>query len=395
VPCASIASAQPSWVADKQVATIQGGVTLQLTITFRPANTVSAATSFVGDIVQVSIGVSDIEVVLSDGTVEASGQLGNPPLYMAQVFGPVPALTNVVQIADSSGAGQACALLQTGTVECWGYNGFGQLGNGTTTSSATPVPVTGLTGIGQIVAGGQHMCAIALNGALSCWGQNTSGQLGNGTTTNSSVPVPGPREGAATFNTVALGGAHTCGFIGSVIYCWGNNAYGQLGDNTTTNETGPQQNPVFFGATQVALGNAHTCAVRGDGSVYCWGYNGYGQLGTGNTTNSLTPVKVPISGVAQIAAGFYGNCARKGDGTVWCWGGDGNGQVGDGTQSTVILSPTQVPGLPPSAAIFGGAYDFCSLGTDSSLWCWGDNGAGQLGNGRIYDIAIVPRLVKL
>jgi hypothetical protein len=389
-PCASIGSAQPSWVADKQVVALQAGVITSLTITFRPDNPVGGTPSFVGNIVQVAIGTA-IAVVLSDGTVEAAGDLGGS-LYNAPTFGVVRGLSNVAQLALPTDGLFGCALLKNGTVECWGNNLFGQLGNGTTTASSTPVAVPGLSNVVQIAAGGSHVCAVQSDGTASCWGYNAYGQIGNNATTN--VLSPTPVQHLVT--SIACGLYHTCSIgNGSIPYCWGHNTYGQIGNNTTTDSNVPQSLFMFLGGamTQVSLGYFHTCALRADGSVFCWGNNADGRLGIGSFTNALVPTQVTISNIQQIALNKYASCGRRGDGTVWCWGDDSAGELGDGAFKSEA-SPVQVPGLPASVGVTAGSENACSMGTDLSIECWGDNSLGQLGNGT-YILGWVPVPIKL
>jgi hypothetical protein len=387
--CASIASQQPSWVADKQVLTLQAGVVASLTMTFRPDNPVSETPAFVGNVAQVTPSAFQTDVVMSDGTVEASGTLSGT-LGNTTAFGVVSGLSNIASMAISQGDSWQCALLKSGSAECWGDNGVGQLGNGTTTTANTPVTVSGLSGVTQISAGVDHACAATSTRSVFCWGYNAYGQLGNGTTANSATPgltINGP-------SSVVCGGYHTCALQGGSVWCWGYNAYGQLGSNSTTNTSNPTSYGYMVGITQLALGWGHTCGLRADGNVFCWGYNAYGQLGIGNLTNALVPTQVPLSNVTQIVAGYYSTCARRSDGTVWCWGLDVYGQIGDGSAQQAITSPVQVLGLPPSTSISAGYDTACSIGSDLSLECWGYNGSYQLGTGTT-DNAFTPMLVRL
>ncbi len=180
---------------------------------------------------------------------------------------------------------------------CWGWNSYGQLGDGTTTNRSTPVPVTGLSsGVVSLAAGSGHTCAVTTGGAARCWGWNSYGQLGDGTTTNRSTPVPvtGLPSGVAS---LAAGSGHTCAVTtGGAAKCWGWNSYGQLGDGTTTNRSTPV--PVTGLPPEVAslaAGSGHTCAVTTGGTAKCWGYNFNGQLGDRTTTNRSTPV--PVTGL--------------------------------------------------------------------------------------------------
>jgi alpha-tubulin suppressor-like RCC1 family protein len=393
--CAGIGSQQPSWVADKQVVTLHEGVITWLTMTFRPDNPVTATPNFVGNVVQVAVGAASIAAVLSDGTVEAAGNFAG--LYNAPVFGVVPGLSNVAQIASSLSDFWHCALLKNGTVVCWGSNNYGQLGNGTTTSSTSaPVPVTGLTNVVQLSAGGDHACAVQSGGNLYCWGNNTNGQIGNNATTNVLAPVQVPLStGSNPVLGVSCGGFHTCAVnIYGFVYCWGANGFGQIGNNTTTEAHAPVDlYPETFEYVQLALGYQHTCGLRADGSVFCWGANPYGGLGTGNFNSALVPTQAMISNAQQIAPALYNTCARRSDGTVWCWGSDYNGTNGDGTGASAS-TPLQVPGLPPSTGIAAASFTVCSVGSDLSIECWGDNSYGQLGNGTMIE-GFLPAPLKL
>jgi len=313
---------------------------------------------------EISAGGEFTCALIGDGRVycwgdNSNGQLGNGTTTDSLTPSPVTGLTTA--IAVSAGAAHACALLLPDfETRCWGFNGNGQLGDGTTTGRTTPVTVTGLTNFNsQRSAGGAHTCAVASDGTARCWGNNEFGQLGDNTTTNSSLPVAVSGISTATVLRVASGNTHSCALrFDNTVSCWGRNADGRLGDNTTTDRSAPVPVSGLANVTQIATGDNHTCAVLTDETARCWGFNGNGRLGDGTTTERLTPVTVSgLADVTQIAAGGGHTCARLSDGTAWCWGTNASGELGDGT-TTNRSTPVRVTGFdgstqPPPNGVVG------------------------------------------
>jgi alpha-tubulin suppressor-like RCC1 family protein len=218
------------------------------------------------------------------------GQLGNGA-FSTYSLSPVGVAGGLTAVAVSAGAQHACAIAAGGAAYCWGYNGLGALGNGTSRDTALPAPVSGGLAFVTISAGRNHTCAVTADSAAYCWGYNDFGRLGNGSTATSTVPVA--VSGGLHFAVIGAGGYHTCGLTSAgQAYCWGRNESGQLGDGTTTNRPLPVAVGGGLTFARLATGWRHTCGVTSAGAVYCWGLNDHGQLGDGTTTSRPTPGRI-------------------------------------------------------------------------------------------------------
>ena len=312
--------------------------------------------------------------------------------------------------ALSVGGETICFLKLDGTAGCWGANGAGQLGDGTTVDrladgtvpeSTVPAAVAGLTNAVGLSTSGQHTCAVKSGGTVACWGSNSDGQLGDGANLNK--PTATAVSGLTGVTAVATGLAHTCALkANGTAACWGNNFSGQLGDGSS-GMAAAKNTPVavanLTGAVALTAGRLHTCALKADGSVVCWGANGLGQLGDGSTVDKTSPSGVSgITSVVALSAAYDHTCALKADGTVACWGVNNYGQIGDGTSPTVASannrsSPVPVLNLAGVAAISAGTFHTCALKTDGSAACWGLNVNLQLGDGTGVD-SVTPVAVS-
>ena len=361
------------------------------------SNLLSSATDSVqvnivssGNAKSVGAGYWHSCALLQSGGVKCWGdnyydQLGNGGTGESYIPVNVVSLGSGVS-AVSVGYRYACALLQTGAVECWGGNADGELGDGTTTSETSPVSVTGLSsGVLAISAGSDHTCALMQTGGVKCWGSNGFGQLGDGTTTQKLIPEDVVGLGGAA-SAISAGDEHTCALMqNGGIKCWGDNGNGQLGDGTSNTVRNMPVNVsgLESGVSAVSAGGSYTCALLQTGGVKCWGYNGYGQVGDGTTSERDLAANVSglTSGVSAISAGNSHTCALMQTGGVKCWGDNDYGELGNGTTSEQF-APVDVLGLGNAAvSISAGGGHTCAVLQTGGIACWGQNSFGELGNG--------------
>jgi alpha-tubulin suppressor-like RCC1 family protein len=325
--------------------------------------------------------------------------------------------------AIAAGTFHSCAIVDGGAA-CWGYNASGQLGNGSFADSLVPVPVSGLSGEVTAIAVADELTCAVVDGAAKCWGYNGGGESGSGSIGDSSQPLqvlrltsgvtaiatqyrtscaivsggvqcwsdfngPSPIPGISGATAIAVGSYHACALVGGAVQCWGLNTVGQLGDGTNKDSNVPVQvQGITGGATAIAAGPEQSCAVVNQ-AARCWGYNANGLLGGGSVTNGSN-VPIPVVGlpsgasVTSISTGALHTCALA-DGSVWCWGSDTKGQLGNGVTMTQSLTPLQAQGVatPTSAVSAGGAYT-CAL-AGGKVQCWGFNSSGQLGDDSTTD----------
>jgi cysteine-rich repeat protein len=309
-----------------------------------------------------------------------------------------------------AGLHHTCVLLEGGDVRCWGYNGYGQLGYGhvdivgenEVPSSVNTVDVGGRAV--QLAAGGRHTCALLEGGDVRCWGSNEYGQLGYGHTNmigNDEVPSSvGTVDVGGRVVKIAAGLGHTCALLeGGDVRCWGNNEDGQLGYGHTNtigdNEVPSSADAVDVGGrvAQLAAGGRHTCALLESGTVRCWGNNEDGQLGYGHT-NMIGDDETPSSAgdvnagarLVQLVAGERDTCTLGVDGAVRCWGSNGSGELGYGRLGDI--GDGELPGMVGNVEVGGrsvglaaGGEHRCALLDDGAIRCWGKNGDGRLGLG--------------
>jgi Regulator of chromosome condensation (RCC1) repeat len=389
----------------------------------------------------IAVGPLFACVVLASGAVQCWGAvyIGNPPIPMmcgtqSCFTTPVPMPGFSEAVAVAAGDGYFCAIIaqdgrSVGTVECLGDNTASQLGLGNlnTAATITAARVTSLSGATAIALGGRHSCVILGEkasgpaGSVQCWGDNVYGELGGGypgpdqCETGACSVSPIPVKGLSNVVTIAAGAEHTCALLtDGTVSCWGDNAYGELGNGTSSGPstcgktpcaTSPVMVPNLSGVVAIAAGGNHTCAALSDGSVKCWGRNDSSELGLGVTSGpescadgtycSTSPTSVlGLGGVVDLALGDSHSCAVLKDRSVQCWGIAAAGELGNGSSKgpeqcdvphtpPIVCSTKPVPVTALSGVVHlaAGSVSSCAIRSDGAIDCWGDNTLGELGDG--------------
>jgi alpha-tubulin suppressor-like RCC1 family protein len=301
---------------------------------------------------------------------------------------------------------QDCAIAADRTMWCWGYNGQGQVGDGTTTDRRSPARAGGLDGWTAVTTGDYMGCGLRQGGEMWCWGDQMNGMPNGSRTpvTRSPGPALGPGAGGRDaghplrFDAIGIGDGHACGLSGGQAWCWGNDK--QIGRASPLARMVSQFGPLPIDRTafapgvplrDIAVGSHHTCVAADDGRVACWGWNDHGQAGTGQDDDKvMTPTPVDLADVpagtrfTSVAAGAFHACALSTDGEAWCWGWNRTGCLGTGDLLDRGRPARAVPaGATPRFVSLQAAYGHtCALDADGEAWCWGDNGSGQAAPGR-------------
>jgi alpha-tubulin suppressor-like RCC1 family protein len=352
-------------------------------------------------------------VLKSDGSVWAwgyngYGQLGEAVSVFSEMH-PLQVGSVASATAIASGHNHIAALKSDGTVLVWGWNSFGQLGDGTITDSPVAVQVPGLSVVTLIACGYEHTAALKSNGTVWAWGRYDYIVGHEATTNNRHSPVQISGLAGVTKIASGYGQLFAIKSDGSV-WAWGSNLTGELGDGTTTDRSVPVQvlgvSGVghLAGVSDIAGCGSHTLALKTDGTVLSWGFNYYGELGIGSTSPSFVAYPNQVPGLAGVVALATSGSAShslvlKSDGTVWAWGHNANGQLGIGT-TTDSASPVQVKGpggtgfLDGVVAIAAGDGHSLAVKSDGSVWAWGNNDIYQLGDGTYTDSSTPVQVLK-
>ena len=321
----------------------------------------------------------------------SDGQLGQDP-----ASNPLAAPQDATAMTDwasiSTGHDHSCAIKQDQTLHCWGDNIYGQLGQGNTADSFTPVQVASGSLWTDVATGNGHTCGIKDDATLWCWGNNATGQLGVGNTSHQAIPTQISHEN--DWLSVFAGNGTTCAIDSDHIgFCWGLNEKGQLGNGVSTETGGPRMFDTSDNWNSLDSGGEHTCGLKDDSglmTLWCGGGNSFGQLGIGSTTNQAVTVQIKGSDGLHdywdsFSTGHYHSCAIDNSQALYCWGNNSHGQLGKGTVDGNVPANWTLAKVTAGAddwSIVGaGASHTCGIKNSTELWCWGDNATGQIGDG--------------
>ena len=340
-----------------------------------------------------SAGVANGLAVKNDGTLWAwgynhLGQLGNGTT--TEEHSPIQIGTDTNWKVAVGYSSQSFAIKTDGTLWSWGYNANGQLGHGDTTNLLIPKKVGTDTNWKSVSSGQFHTLAIKEDGTLWAWGYNNYGQVGDGTNNFSYIPK---KIGTDTnWKQVSARANHSIALkTDGSLWGWGHNVSGELGDGTNTNTNIPKKIGTATDWKEISAGNGFTLAIKNDGKVWGWGINNYGQLADNRTSNNfLSPIQIgTATDWKGISAGNGFTLAIKNDGTLWGWGYNVNGQLGDGTTTSPVTAPKQIGTDTDWKTVSPGNSFTLALKNDGTLWAWGNNTYGRLGDGTT-DAKLVP-----
>jgi alpha-tubulin suppressor-like RCC1 family protein len=371
------------------------------------------------DVVSIWGGARGTIILKSDGTVwtwgaNFYGKLGIGDTNPVRMTVPVEVHgTGNVSFLNSVSAIMGCemhnvALKSDGTVWAWGWNAFGQLGNGTTNDAYTPVQ-TGLGSVPPLTSvtklGGRPYFTLAVksDGTIWAWGMNQYGQMGNGTVNPFSGPqvtvpvlVSNSSPGGAINNPLQV----TCGYqfgaaltTNGTVWTWGSGSHGELGNGTTGSSDTPMPVTGLTNVTAISAGWFHILALKSDGTVWAWGNNSNGELGDGTTSNRSNAVQVlNVSNIVVVSGDDGHSSALAADGTVWKWGLNDVGELGNGTTNFIanpvpakILVDKFGAGFSNIVMVSARDYHNIAVKADGSVWMWGANDRGQCGDGTTND----------
>jgi alpha-tubulin suppressor-like RCC1 family protein len=373
-----------SFTLSNGVSAVSGNVNYSgTTATFTPLASLAHATTY-------TVTLSSAATDLAGNPLSASSWSFTTP--------PFPTWSTI-----AAGSSHSMAIQSDGTLWAWGDNQYGQLGDGTNLSKSSPTQIGIATNWRAVSAGSNHTVAIKTDGTLWAWGYNIFGQLGDGTTTARKAPV---QIGTATdWLSVSAGDYHTVAIkTNGMLWAWGNDTYGQLGDGAsgqTAKTLMPTQ--VAAGTTwrTAAAGNGHTVAIKSDGTLWAWGDNTLGQVGNGANGQGLlvtTPTQISVATTWRaLSAGGYHTIATQTDGTLWAWGDNTLGEIGNGAtivpnQIQVVSTPAQIGIATTWRTLSAGRQYSVAIQTNGTLWAWGSNAYGQLGEGTNVDKSVPTQI---
>lgn len=329
----------------------------------------------------------------ADGALRSWGQNDQGQLGLGDTSDhALPALvTGIPQVSQfAAGYSHSVAVASDGSVWSWGSNGRGELGDAAVASSSIPVNVPGLANIAAVAPGTFHALALAADGSVWAWGRNNVGQLADSTRRDARTPQQVTNLRAVI--AIAAGYDYSLALDGDgAIWSWGLDRIEQASSNSANGYASVRN--TLHGATAISAGASHALVLGAGGSVWSWGRNDYGQLGDGTRTERATPARVPdLPEIAAISAGNFHSLALDSGGRVWAWGRNVDGRLGDGTTSDRLV-PVRLAGISEVIAVSAGGSNSCAITQDGRLWAWGDNEFGQLGYPAASNYSPVPGVI--